>query len=121
MANLSGRVAIITSASKGIGAAIAEKLAGNGAAVAVNHSNSAREAETVVANIQKRGGRALPVRVDVSKPADVKKLFETTVRAYGRVHVLVTNAAIYSPAPFDKTDEQLFDRHFSLNVKRLFF
>jgi 3-oxoacyl-[acyl-carrier protein] reductase len=121
MANLSGRVAIITSASKGIGAAIAEKLAGDGAAVAVNFSNSAREAETVVANIQKRGGRALPVSVDVSKLADVKKLFETTVRAYGRVHVLVTNAAIYSPARFDKADEQLFDRHFSLNVKGLFF
>src|SRR5260370_23991108 len=120
MANLSGRVAIVTGASKGIGAAIAEKLAGDGAAVAVNFSNSAREADTVVANIQKRGGRALAVRADVSKLADVKKLFETTVRAYGRVHVLV-NAAVYSPAPFEKIDEQLFDRHFSLNVKGLFF
>jgi len=117
MANLSGRVAIITGASKGIGAAIAEKLAGDGAAVAVNFSNSAREAETVVANIQKRGGRAFAVRADVSKLADVKKLFETTVREYGRVHVLVNNAAVYSPAPFEKVDEQLFDRHFSLNVK----
>src|SRR6266404_2756202 len=109
MANLSGRVAIITGASKGIGAAIAEKLAGDGAA------------ETVVTNIQKRGGRALAVRADVSRLADVKKLFETTVRAYGRVHVLVNNAAVYSPAPFEKIDEQLFDRHFSLNVKGLFF
>jgi 3-oxoacyl-[acyl-carrier protein] reductase len=121
MANLSGRVAIITGASKGIGAAIAEKLAGDGAAVAVNFSNSAREAETVVANIQKRGARALAVRADVSKLADVKKLFKTTVREYGRVHVLVNNAAVYSPAPFEKVDEQLFDRHFSLNVKGLFF
>jgi len=121
MANLSGRVAIITGASKGIGAAIAEKLAGDGAAVAVNFSNSAREAETVVANIQKRGGRAFAVRADVSKLADVKKLFETTVREYGRVHVLVNNAAVYSPAPFEKVDEQLFDRHFSLNVEGLFF
>jgi len=89
--------------------------------VAVNFSNSAREAETVVANIQKRGARALAVRADVSKLADVKKLFETTVREYGRVHVLVNNAAVYSPAPFEKVDEQLFDRHFSLNVKGLFF
>ncbi len=63
----------------------------------------------------------MAVRADVSKLADVKKLFETTVRAYGRVHVLVNNAAIYSPAPFDKIDEQLFDRYFSLNVKGLFF
>jgi 3-oxoacyl-[acyl-carrier protein] reductase len=121
MANLSGRVAIITGASKGIGAAIAEKLAGDGAAVAVNFSNSAWEADTVVENIQKRGGRALAVRADVSKLADVKKLFETTVQAYGHVHVLVNNAAVYSPAPFEKIDEQFFDRHFSLNVKGLFF
>jgi 3-oxoacyl-[acyl-carrier protein] reductase len=88
--------------------------------VAVNFSNSAREAETIVANIQKRGARALAVRADVSKLADVKKLFETTVREYGRVHVLVNNAAVYSP-PFEKVDEQLFDQHFSLNVKGLFF
>jgi 3-oxoacyl-[acyl-carrier protein] reductase len=88
--------------------------------VAVNFSNSAREAETIVANIQKRGARALAVRADVSKLADVKKLFETTVREYGRVHVLVNNAAVYSP-PFEKVDEQLFDQHFSLNVTGLFF
>src|SRR5260370_8528571 len=121
MANLSGRVAISKGGWKGIGAGIGEKLAEDGAAVAVNFSNSAGEAETVVANIQKRGGRALAVRADVSKLADVKKLFEATVRAYGRVHVLVNNAAVYSPAPFEKIDEQLYDRHFSLNVKGLFF
>ena len=78
--DLSGRVAIITAASKGLGAAIAQKLAGDDAAVAVNFSNSAREAEIVVANIQEREGRALAVRADVSKLAEVKKLFEATVR-----------------------------------------
>jgi 3-oxoacyl-[acyl-carrier protein] reductase len=109
MANLSGKTVIVTGASKGIGAAIAEKLAADGAAVIVNFSTSAREAETVVANIQKRGGRAVAVRADVSKRADTKKLFETAVREYGRVHVL------------DKVDEQLFDQHFNLNVKGLFF
>jgi 3-oxoacyl-[acyl-carrier protein] reductase len=121
MGNLSGRVAIVTGASKGIGAAIAEKLAEDGAAVAVNFSKSAREAETIVGNIRKRGGCALAVRADMSKLADVKKLFETTVREYGRFHVLVNNAAFYSPAPFEKVDEQDFERHFSLNVKGLFF
>jgi len=121
MANLSSKTVIVTGASKGIGAAIAEKLAADGAAVIVNFSTSAREAETVVANILKRGGRAVAVRADVSKRADTKKLFETAVREYGRVHVLVNNAALFRLAPLDKVDEQLFDQHFNLNVKGLFF
>ena len=121
MANLSSKTVIVTGASKGIGAAIAEKLAADGAAVIVNFSTSAREAETVVANIQKRGGRAVAVRADVSKRADTKKLFETAVREYGRVRALVNNAALFRLAPLDKVDEQLFDQHFNLNVKGLFF
>lgn len=121
MADLSGKVAIVTGASRGIGAAIAGKLAEDGAAVVVNYSNSAREAETVVDGIRKRGGRALAVRADLSKPNDAKKLFETAVREFGNVNVLVNNAAIYQPAPFDKVDEAAFDRHFNLNVKGLFF
>jgi 3-oxoacyl-[acyl-carrier protein] reductase len=121
MADLSGKVAIVTGASRGIGAAIAGKLAEDGAAVVVNYSNSAREAETVVDGIRKRGGRALAVRADLSKPNDAKKLFETAVREFGNVNVLVNNAAIYQPAPFDRVDEAAFDRHFNLNVKGLFF
>jgi 3-oxoacyl-[acyl-carrier protein] reductase len=121
MADLSGKVAIVTGASRGIGAAIAGKLAEDGAAVVVNYSNSAREAETVVDGIRKRGGRALAVRADLSKPNDAKKLLETAVREFGNVNVLVNNAAIYQPAPFDRVDEAAFDRHFNLNVKGLFF
>ena len=121
MADLSGKVAIVTGASRGIGAAIAGKLAEDGAAVVVNYSNSAGEAEAVVGGIRKWGGRALAVRADLSKPNDAKKLLETAVREFGNVNVLVNNAAIYQPAPFDKVDEAAFDRHFNLNVKGLFF
>ena len=121
MGDLSGKVAIVTGASRGIGAAIAGKLAEDGAAVVVNYSNSSGEAETVVDGIRKGGGRALAVRADLSKPNDAKKLLETAVREFGNVNVLVNNAAIYQPAPFDKVDEAAFDRHFNLNVKGLFF
>ena len=121
MANLSGKVAIVTGASRGIGAAIAGKLAEDGAAVVVNYSNSAGEAETVVGGIRKWGGHALAVRADLSKPNDAKKLLETAVREFGNVNVLVNNAGTYQPAPFDKVDEAAFDRHFNLNVKGLFF
>lgn len=121
MSKLSGKVAIVTGASKGIGAGIAGKLAQDGAAVVVNYSSSAREAEAVVAGIQKQGGRASAVQADVSKAGAAKKLFEAAVREFGTVNVLVNNAGVYQPAPFENVDEGAFDRHFNLNVKGLFF
>lgn len=121
MAKLTGKVAIVTGASKGIGAAIAEKLAEDGASVVVNYANSAREAEAVVSGIKNKGGRAAAVRADMSKPAEVRKLFETTIREFGRVDVLVNNAGTYEPLPLEKIDEEHFDRHFNLNVKGLLF
>jgi 3-oxoacyl-[acyl-carrier protein] reductase len=121
MAKLTGKVAIVTGASKGIGAAIAKQLAKDGAAVIVNYSASPKQAEQVVAEIQKSGGKAKAIRADVSKPAEAKQLAKEAVTAFGRLDILVNNAGVYEFLPLAQVTEAHFDKMFNLNVRGLVF
>ena len=116
MDDLTGKVAVVTGASKGIGAEIAKALAGAGAAVVVNYASSKDGAERVVKAIADKGGKAVAVQADVSKAADVQRLFEETKKAFGRVDVLVNNAGIYQFAPIEEVTEEQFHRQFNTNV-----
>src|SRR5437762_2604165 len=98
---LSGKVAVVTGASKGIGAEIARQLAAEGAAVVVNYATSKGGADRVVAEIAAGGGRAVAVQADVAKEADVRRLFAEAKKAFGRLDILVNNAGIYEFAPLD--------------------
>lgn len=113
---LEGKVAVVTGASKGIGASIAVQLAAEGASVVVNYSSSREGAERVVREITGQGGKAVAVKADVSKPADVEQLFTETKKAYGRVDVLVNNAGIYEFAPLEQVTPEHFHKMFDLNV-----
>jgi 3-oxoacyl-[acyl-carrier protein] reductase len=113
---LSGKVAVVTGASKGIGAAIAVQLARAGAAVVVNYSSSKAGADRVVGEINGNGGRAVAVQGDLSKAADVRRLFAETKRAFGRLDVLVNNAGIYEFKPLEEITAEHFHRQFNLNV-----
>jgi 3-oxoacyl-[acyl-carrier protein] reductase len=116
MGKLAGKVAVVTGASKGIGAAIAKGLGDAGAAVVVNYASDRGGAERVVADITGRGGRALAVQGDVSKAADVQRLFEDTRRAYGGLDVLVNNAGVFRFEPLEAVTEDEFHREFNTNV-----
>jgi len=113
---LSGRVAVVTGASKGIGAAIAAHLAAEGAAVVVNYASSKAGAERVVAAITGRGGKAVAVQADVARKADIQRLFAETRAAFGRLDVLVNNAGVYEFAPLEDVTAEQFHRLFDLNV-----
>src|SRR5258708_8830606 len=113
---LSGKVAVVTGASKGLGAEIARQLAAEGASVVVNYASSRSGADRVVDDITSRDGKAIAVQADVSKPADVKRLFAETKKAFGRLHVLVNNAGIYNFAPLEQITPEHFQKHFELNV-----
>jgi 3-oxoacyl-[acyl-carrier protein] reductase len=117
MLRLEGKVALVTGASKGIGAGIAKGLAAAGASVAVNYASDRRGAEAVVAAITASGGRAIVVQGDVSKSADVARLFVEVKAAYGALDVLVNNAAVYKvELPLEKVTEEEFHREFNTNV-----
>jgi 3-oxoacyl-[acyl-carrier protein] reductase len=116
MGKLTNQVAVVTGASKGIGAGIAKALAAEGAAVVVNYSASKDGAERVVKEITDKGGKAIAVQGDVSKQADITRLFAETKKAYGKVHILVNNAGVYAFAPLDAVTEEHFHKHFNLNV-----
>jgi 3-oxoacyl-[acyl-carrier protein] reductase len=116
MGKLDGKVAVVTGASKGIGASIAGHLAEEGAAVVVNYASSKEAAERVVRDIQAKGGRAIAVQGDVARQADIERLFAETIRAFGRVDILVNNAGVYEFAPLEQVTEAHFRRHFDLNV-----
>jgi 3-oxoacyl-[acyl-carrier protein] reductase len=116
MSKLAGKVAVVTGASKGIGAGIAKALAAEGAAVVVNYASSKEGADRVVAEITKKGGRAIAVQGDVSKTVDVKRLFAETKKAFGTIHVLVNNAGVYKFGPLETITEDEFHRVFNLNV-----
>ena len=119
MSRLTGKVAVVTGASKGIGAGIAKALAAEGAAVVVNYASSPTGAQAVVDAITAAGGRALAVQADVADPAAVRRLFDETLAAFGQVDVLVNNAGIMPPAlpMLADTDDRTFDALFSVNVK----
>jgi len=114
--SLQGKVAIVTGASKGIGAAIARGLAAEGASVVVNYATSKAGADTVVAEIEKAGGQAVAVQGDVSKAADVKQMFAEADEAYGRLDILVNNAGVYQFAPLEDVTEAEYRRQFDTNV-----
>jgi len=113
---LDGKVAIVTGASKGIGAAIARHLAKAGASVVVNYSSSREGGEKVVAEIEKEGGKAIAVGANVSKKEEIDRLFREAKAKFGRVDILVNNAAIYEFAPLAEITEEHFHKQFDLNV-----
>jgi 3-oxoacyl-[acyl-carrier protein] reductase len=117
MANkLNGKVAVVTGASKGIGAEIARQLAAEGAAVVVNYASSKESADRVVASITSKGGKALALRANVANKADIQRLFAETKAAFGRLDVLVNNAGIYEFAPLAEVMPEHFHKQFDLNV-----
>src|SRR6201981_3292534 len=116
MLRLEGKVALVTGASKCSGAGIAEGLAAAGASVAVNYASDRRGAEAVVAAITASGGRAIVLQGDVSKSADVARLFVEVKATYGALDVLVNNAAVYKLDPLEKVTEEEFHREFNTNV-----
>lgn len=114
------RVAIVTGASRGIGAAIAERLARDGFAVVVNFAGSPEPAEAVVRRIEQAGGRAVPARADVADPTAVARLFDAAETAFGGVDAVVVNAGIMTLAPIAESSDALFDRHVAINLKGAF-
>ena len=116
MSDLVGKVAVVTGASKGIGASIAKELAGAGASVVVNYAAAKDDAERVVASIKQKGGKAIAVQGDVSKEADVKRLFAETTKAFGTVDVLVNNAGVYAFQTLEDVTEAEYRRQYDINV-----
>src|SRR5262249_40803574 len=118
---LEGKVALVTGASRGIGQNIAETLALAGAKVVVNFASNPGKAEEVVTGIRKRGGGAFAVQADIGKVSEIERLFDETLRAYGRLDILVNNAGIMATKPLAAITEEDFDKHFAINVKGTFF
>jgi 3-oxoacyl-[acyl-carrier protein] reductase len=116
MSKLTGKVAIVTGASKGIGAAIAKSLAADGASVVVNYASSKAGAEKVVAAITAAGGKAVAVAGDVSKAADATGIIDAAIKNYGRIDILVNNSGVYEFAPIESVTEDSFHKLFNINV-----
>ena len=116
MKKLEGKVAVVTGASKGIGAGIAKQLAAEGATVVVNYSSSQKDADAVVAEMTAKGGKAIALGANVSKKAEIEKLFAETTKALGKIDILVNNAGIYEFVPLEGITEDHFHRIFDLNV-----
>ena len=117
MANkLAGKVAVVTGASKGIGAAIAKHLAAEGASVVVNYASSKEGADRVVNEITQNGGKAIAVQANMAKQAEIGRLFAETKKAFGRLDILVNNAGLYEFSPIEGVTEEHFHKHFDLNV-----
>jgi 3-oxoacyl-[acyl-carrier protein] reductase len=116
MSKLSGKVAIVTGASKGIGAAIAKRLAADGASVVVNYASSKEGADAVVASITKTGGKAVAVKGDVSKLGDAQAIADSAVKSFGRLDILVNNSGVYEFGALEEITEEHFHRQFNINV-----
>jgi 3-oxoacyl-[acyl-carrier protein] reductase len=119
MGKLEGKVAIVTGSSKGIGAGIAERLAADGAKVIINYSRSVADANRIVERIIDAGGEAIAFKADISHPAEIVRLIDSAVKAFGRLDILVNNAGIYKPDSLDELSADSFDEHFNLNVRGL--
>lgn len=119
MGKLDNKVAIVTGASKGIGAGIAERLGADGAKVVVNYASSAAGAQAVVKKIEAAGGQAVAVQADVSKPDDIARLFEETSAAFGPADILVNNAGVFAQDGIEAVTAESIDRHYAVNVKGL--
>src|SRR5262245_26820899 len=113
---LAGKVAVVTGASKGIGAAIARQLAAEGAATVINYASSKTGADNVVREITSNGGKALAGQADMSKKADIERLFTEARRAFNGIDILINNAGIYEFAPLESITEEHFHKQFNLNV-----
>jgi 3-oxoacyl-[acyl-carrier protein] reductase len=113
---LNGKVAVVTGASKGIGAGIAKHFAAEGASVVVNYASSKTDADKVVDEITKRGGKAVAVQGNVAKKAEVEKLFAASEKTFGKIDILVNNAGVYEFMPLEEVSEQQFHRMFDTNV-----
>ena len=114
------KVAIVTGASRGIGAAVAERLAGDGFTVVINYSGDTKSAETLARKIEAKGGRALAVKADVSDPTAVRGLFDAAAAAFGGIDVLINNAGIMKLAKIADSDDALFDQQIAVNLKGSF-
>ena len=113
---LDGKVAVVTGASKGIGAGIAKQFAAEGASVVVNYASSKSDADKVVDEITKAGGKAVAVQGNVAKKAEVERLFTAAEKAFGKIDILVNNAGVYEFVPLEEVTEQQFHKHFDTNV-----
>jgi 3-oxoacyl-[acyl-carrier protein] reductase len=116
MSKLSGKVAIVTGASKGIGAAVAKSLAASGASVVVNYASSKEGADKVVETIKAAGGKAVAVKGDVSKTADARAVVDAAIKSFGRLDVLVNNAGVYEMKPLEEITEEHYHKIFDINV-----
>lgn len=113
---LNGKVAVVTGASKGIGAGIAKEFAAEGASVIVNYASAKQDADRVVDEITKRGGKAIAIQGNVAKKAEVERLFAEAEKAFGKIDILVNNAGVYEFVPLEEISEQQFHRLFDTNV-----
>ena len=120
MTEKTSRVAIVTGASRGIGAAVAERLASDGLTVVVNYSGDVKSAEALTAKIERGGGRALPVKADVSNPKAVREMFDKAAATFGGIDVLINNAGIMKLATIVDSDDALFDQQIAINLKGSF-
>ncbi len=116
MSKLSGKVAVVTGASKGIGASIAKALAAEGASVVVNYASSKAGADTIVGAIKQTGGKAVAAQGDVSKPAEAEGVIDAAIKNFGRLDIVVNNSGVYEFAPIEGTSEALFHKIFNTNV-----
>src|SRR5258708_30005804 len=113
---LDGKVAVVTGASKGIGAGIAKQFAAEGASVVVNYASSKKDADNVVDEISKRGGKVIAIQGNVAKKAEVERLFAAAEKAFGKIDIVVNNAGVYEFVPLEEVTEQQFHRMFDTNV-----
>src|SRR5438067_8720916 len=113
---LDGKVAVVTGASKGIGAGIAKQLAAEGAAVIVNYASAKSDADKIIDEISKAGGKAVALQANVAKKSEVQKLFADAEKAFGKIDILINNAGVYEFVPLEDTTEQQFHRMFDTNV-----
>lgn len=118
---LKGKVALVTGASRGIGRAIAERLARGGASVVVNYSSNAGEAQKTVASIKSAGGKAVAIQADIGRVSEITRLFDESIKHFGKLDILVNNAGIIIVKPVSETTEADFDHIFAINVKGTFF